>query len=166
MFVRRPWDKLIALLAFGGLFVAISVRPQLRLRTDMPTDFVDKAAKATSGAPEVEIAQGYWDCALSVIQREFGAPGQSSLPQDPPSNFRITTADLGPAANGDAVRMRYWRKLRQAWYRNDDWNKSYEWDFGWMSDPVRSLGERLQKFLQQFTQSSTISRTYGHTGGS
>lgn len=132
----------VVLLVSGGLFVGESTQPIYRLRTNMPVDFmyVPDSWPAEKRAAEEKIARAYWDCAINTIQWRYGY--NYRLPQEPPSDFIITSHDLKDAADDPEVRARYWNALQRLWYVPDNWTKSYQWDTGWITawlDSIRRL---------------------------
>ena len=127
----------VVLLVAAGLFAMQSVSPIYRLRPVMPPEFVDapNSWPAEKRAEEERLARAYWDCAVNVIQWRYGYGYR--LPQDPPSDFTITS--LGEASADPVIRARYWLMLQRVWYVPDNWTKSYRWDTRWVTDWVDSL---------------------------
>lgn len=145
MFFRHSYDKLIyPLLLLAGL-AAISYRPVYHLRADMPPDFFPTKTRSTTAekrALDHKIAWAYWESAQMDIQWKY--PHGKMLPTDPPPEFRVDARALGPDAAGDATRQLYWRRLQELWYIPETWQRNYEWDLGWVSDPLTSAGQMLR----------------------
>jgi len=161
MFVKHSWDKAVVLLAGCALFLFASLRSDEHLAVMMPAEFVDNTLPpAVRSVPEKEIAQGYWNCALIAIQRKYSTGSSSALPADPPNEFRITTADLGTEVNSDAVRRRYWHKLRHVWNEKETWVTSYEWSFTWMTNPVSATGSWFERVLSRFAPKTSQDRRH------
>lgn len=132
----------LVLLVLVGLFAEASFRPIYRLRATMPMEFLDarSSSPAEKRAAEERIARAYWDCAVNVIQWKYGYGYR--LPQDPPSDFIVTSQDLEEASKDSATRAHYWLMLQRVWYVPDNWTKNYQWDKRWLSDWVDSVRRR------------------------
>ena len=143
MFFRHSADKLIYPLIAAILIVFVSYRPRYRLRPEMPRAFFSEAS-SSEGQPFLEqrIAGAYWESAQMDIQWQW--PHGHTLPVAPPVEFRITAQGLGPAASDQALRQRYWNRLRQVWNSPDVWRLEYEWNWSWASNPVTSAGEWIR----------------------
>ena len=122
----------VGLLVAAGFFIMQSLSPIYRLRPVMPADFVDAPSSSTAEkrAAEQSLARAYWDCAVNQIQWRYGYGYR--LPQDPPSDFIITS--LGESSADPLIRARYWLMLQRVWYVPDNWTKSYRWDTRWLTD--------------------------------
>jgi len=145
MFFRHSYDKLIYPIIALGLLSAVSFRPKYHLRGDMPSEFFPPTSNSTTAAKrslEQKIAWAYWESAQMNIQWKY--PHGQTLPTDPPSEFRVETKALGPSATDPATRQLYWRRLQQVWYAPGTWEKQYEWDMSWASDPLSSGADWLR----------------------
>jgi hypothetical protein len=62
MLHNRKLDRLLILIVPAALFVYLSTRPHVRLRADMPRQFVDIPASAGPKQREAEerLAREYW----------------------------------------------------------------------------------------------------------
>jgi hypothetical protein len=127
----------VVLSVAAGLFAYQSFIPIYRLRPVMPPEFMDAPSSwpPEKRAAEESLARAYWDCAVNVIQWRYGYGYR--LPQDPPSDFIISS--LGEAPADPVIRARYWLMLQRVWYVPDNWTKSYRWDTRWLTDWVESL---------------------------
>jgi hypothetical protein len=127
----------VVLSVAAGLFAYQSLSPIYRLRPVMPPEFMDAPSSwpPEKRAAEESLARAYWDCAVNVIQWRYGYGYR--LPQDPPSDFIISS--LGEAPADPVIRARYWLMLQRVWYVPDNWTKSYRWDTRWLTDWVESL---------------------------
>ena len=125
--------------------IAFSYRPKYHLRGEMPSEFFPATAAAKSSAQrslDQEIAWAYWESAQMDIQWKY--PHGQTLPVDPPPEFRVDAKALGPSASDPATRQLYWRRLQKVWYTPETWQKQYQWDMNWASDPLTSAGEWLR----------------------
>lgn len=140
MFIRRKIDKYVIAILAAGLFVYLSFQPVYRLRAAMPPEFAESAGSLRPPQRDAEerIAQAYWMCAVTGIQSQYGYGRQ--LPPDPPEEFQLTAQPGVNAAEAAAARGRYWRKLRQLWYVPTIWDKTYHWDFSWLSESLTEVG--------------------------
>ena len=142
MFFRHHVDKLIIPIVLAIIFVAASYRSKYRLRTDMPSDFFQQQTNSSKPSLEQRIAWSYWEAAVMNVQWQY--PYSHPLPVDPPPEFQINAAALGPGAADAATRLLYWHRLQQIWYLPETWEKVYGWDFTWVSHPIDSSGNWLR----------------------
>jgi hypothetical protein len=135
--MRKP--MIFVVLLVGGFFAEASFSPIYRLRATMPPEFVDAPSSwpADKRAAEQRIAQAYWNCAVNQIQWRYGYGYR--LPQDPPSDFVVTSLNLEDASADPLIRARYWLMLQKTWYVPDNWTKDYHWDTRWLTDWVDSV---------------------------
>ena len=151
MLHNRTIDRVLIVAVPVVLFVYASTRPILRLRADMPRDFVDTSAAraAQKRVEEHRIALAYWQCALTVIQwrHSYG----SRLPPKPPADFRILVPGAPPEA-ASASRLRYWERLRQFWVTPDSWKSSREWNTHWLTDPITDAGNSLAAYVSNLVK--------------
>jgi len=141
-------EKIVIPLVVLGLIGYVSYRPKFRLRVDMPPAFVDasSALPAAKRVPEERIARAYWDCAVTEIQWKYS---RAYLPPHPPPEFTVASEDSVAIATGPGSQARYWDKLQEVWYLPGTWTESYEWDFGWLRDPLVSLRVRFSNYLDK-----------------
>ena len=141
MFYRRHSDKLIYPAIALILFLVFSYRPKYHLRSQMPSAFYSGSSVSRSLASDNDkkIAWAYWESALMDIQWKYSR--HAALPSDPPPEFRVDVKALGPATSDPAVRELYWQRLQLVWSSPDTWKDDYEWDFGWVRDPVEGVEE-------------------------
>ncbi len=144
MFFRSHLDKLVYPVIAVVLLLLVSYRPKYHLRTEMPPGFFSEANSAPSQKRGLEqrIASAYWESAQMDVQWKY--PYSHPLPPDPPPEFKIDAPALGPAASDPATRALYWHRLQQVWYLREAWNKEYEWDWNWASDPIVNGGQWLR----------------------
>ena len=71
-------------------------------------------------------------------------PHGHPLPIDIPPEFGIDAPALGAAASAPATRELYWHRLQQIWYSPETWKETYEWNWGWASDPLNSGAQWLK----------------------
>lgn len=149
MIVNRTIDRWLIVFLGVGVFAVLSVRGVMHLRPDPPPEFLqpDPAWDARRRVQEEELARGYWKSAVGTVQWEYGYG--ATLPPSPPEDFRIE--EQSPHTSGlerdPAVRMRCWTKFRQVWILPQTWEKSYEWDTGWV---VRSLEAMRDWFVSSW----------------
>ncbi len=123
------------------LFVMLSIRPVMYLRTDPPAEFFEgtQDSNTTQRVTEEHLARAYWDSAIRYVQPkyEFG----TNLPDQPLPEFKLEGTGVrdGSSKNDSDARGRYWRRLRQVWTRPQAWEKSYVWDTGWIDAALASL---------------------------
>jgi|SRR5437867_891115 len=144
MFFRHSFDKLIFLPIALVLVIVLCYRPKYHLRSEMPPGFFSAgtAESAPKNSMEEKVAWAYWESAQMDVQWKY--PHDHPLPTDPPPEFRISAQALGPEALDPATRFRYWRRLQGVWYLPETWQKDYEWDWGWASDPLTSGGQWIR----------------------
>ncbi|HZP16900.1 MAG TPA: hypothetical protein VFB00_02975 [Terriglobales bacterium] len=144
MFFRHSTDKFIYPLIALGLLLFVSYQPKYRLRTDMPAGFypVPRAASVQKRSMDERIAWAYWESAQMDVQWRY--PYGHPLPMEPPPQFHVDAQALGPGAANLATRKLYWTRLQQVWNLPTSWEKDYEWDWSWASDPMSSGGQWLR----------------------
>jgi hypothetical protein len=146
MFFRHSTDKLIYPFIALVLLALISYRPAYHLRPDMPQGFFAADAPCGPKRPvEQKIACAYWDAAQMNVQWKY--PHGRPLPIDIPAEFGIDAPALGATATAPATRELYWHRLQQIWYAPETWKETYEWSWGWASDPLNSAGEWLKETM-------------------
>ena len=140
MAMRRKYDIVIIIaVVLGGLAFAC-FRQERRLQSNMPLEFFDPSKfRPVKRAEEEKIAAAYWKSAVTQVQWKYGYA--SRLPEAPPAEFGISSAEVGPIAKDDAVRRRYWAQLRSAWYVADAWKNEYAWSSVSFLQWLRSSGE-------------------------
>ncbi len=137
MLYNRKLDRLLILIVPAGLFVYASTRPQVRLRADMPPEFVDVPASASEKQREAEerLAREYWNLALTNIQWKYTYG--STLPDSPPDEFRLSTRLPGGSERQSSSQSRYWRRLQKVWLEPSVWVKSASWSTAWITDLIK-----------------------------
>ncbi|SRR6266496_1430750 len=144
MFYRRAIDKLFIVIIGLVILVVISYHPKYHLRNDMPPGFFKPttASEDTKHSLEQRVAWAYWESAVMDVQWKYtrGRP----LPPEPAREFHVNAEALGPAASDPGTRQLYWHRLQEVWFQPDTWTSSYEWDWGWASDPLASAGSWLR----------------------
>jgi len=131
---------------------AISYRPKYHLRGDMPPEFFPTSATVQNAAKrsvDQKIAWAYWESAQMDIQWKY--PHGKTLPPEPPAEFHVDARALGQDAGDPGVRQLYWRRLQQVWYVPETWQKQYEWDWSWASDPFTAGGQWLKEQMERLT---------------
>ena len=144
MLYNRKFDRLIVLIAAVGFFVYFSTRPHLRLRANMPPEFVDLSPSMSPKKQKLEqqIAQQYWNCAQTSIQWKYTYG--SALPDTPPEAFRITGGSSASAEAAAMKRVRYWHRLQKVWVMPSAWTMSHQWRMDWLLDPFRAVVDWLR----------------------
>jgi hypothetical protein len=148
MLYNRKVDRLLLLVVPLGLFIYASTRPHVRLRADMPPQFVDISASAgpKQRTAEETLARKYWQCVETTIQWKYtyGSP----LPETPPMDFRVEkSADSGSDAAATSSRMRYWRRLQRVWVLPSSWVTSHAWSTTWLTDPIKDAFNWLNNYI-------------------
>ncbi len=140
--------------AVVGLVVYASFQPTLRLKQEMPRDFMDdiRSWPPQKRAQEEKLARAYWQCALNNVQWNFGYGHR--LPDAPPAEFLVTAKDVGTAASDTGSRIRYWHNLERVWYQSSSWEKTYGFDLNSVSVSLQAAGTRLELFLRRITGAS------------
>jgi hypothetical protein len=148
MAVQRRYD-IIAIVVFV-ILVALyaSIRSEFRLRAEMPVEFFNASRiPAEKRAAEEKIAEAYWKCAVTQIQWQYGYAHR--LPDEPPAEFSVTTAEAGSTAKDSAVRGRYWQKLRAVWGISTVWHQQYEWNTISLTQSLQSAGQWLETHMRR-----------------
>ncbi len=151
MLYKRKIDRLLIVVVPVGLFIYMSTRPHVRLRADMPPEFVDIQTPATQKqrAAEEKLAKGYWSLALTVIQWKYtyGSP----LPDSPPEEFRVRVQPAQGSGTSDSSQARYWHKLQKVWLQPSSWVTSRDWSTDWLTgsitDGVNWLGRYIKDLI-------------------
>ena len=146
---RRKYD-IPAIIGLVLVLISIaSFRSEVRLRPEMPAEFfAGKHVAATRRASEERVARAYWACAVEQVQWKYGYAHR--LPDDPPVEFALSIAAVGPVANDESVRRYYWRKLQSTWIVTSMWKSQWNFSFvtfrqslrtggNWWQDLVRSI---------------------------
>lgn len=151
MFYRHHADKLIFPIIALVIFLLLSYRPKSHLISQMPDGFFPGASSTHVYASENDkrIAWAYWETALMNVQWKYSR--NSTLPADPPSEFRVDIRALQPATPEAELRQLYWRRLQQVWNSPDSWKNDYQWDFGWVRDPVEGIAGWIRSLSQKFS---------------
>lgn len=144
MFFRHALDKVIIAVVVGIILVVISYHPQYRLRSDMPQGFFKPTTASEAGKRSIEerIAWGYWESAVMDVQWRYSRV--QPLPSEPPAEFHLNAAALGPAASDPATRLLYWKRLQQVWLEPSTWTQHYEWNWNWAHDPIDAAGSWIR----------------------
>lgn len=144
---RRKYDVL-AIVGLVLIVVSIaSFRSEFRLRPEMPTVFFDgKHLAAGKRASEERIARAYWNCAVEQVQWKYGYAHR--LPDDPPEEFSVSPALIGPAANDASVRRYYWQKLHTAWSISSVWKNNWEFSFVAFRQSLRTGGDWWKELVR------------------
>lgn len=136
MLYRRKIDRLLIVIVPVGLFIYMSTRPHVRLRADMPPEFVDiqTSASRKQRAAEESLAREYWSLALTDIQWKYtyGSP----LPDSPPEQFRVRVQTAQGSDPSGSSQARYWRQLQKVWLQPSSWVTSRDWSTDWLTKPV------------------------------
>jgi hypothetical protein len=153
MAVQRRYD-IIAIIALVILVAAYaSIRSEFRLRSAMPAEFFDASrVPAEKRAAAEKIANAYWKCAVTQIQWRYGYAHR--LPDEPPAEFSITTAEAGSAANDSVLRARYWQKLHEVWGVSAVWHEQYEWNTISLRESLQSAGQWLESHMRRIVGNS------------
>ena len=148
MLYNRKFDRALILIVPAALFVYMSARPHVRLRAEMPAEFVDVQTSADPARQDVEqkLAQQYWNCALALIQWKYtyGTP----LPDIPPEEFRIKSTATPGSESAASVRLRYWNRLRKVWLLPSAWTTTRAWSTDWLTNSLKHGLERVEDFFK------------------
>lgn len=145
--VRRKYDVAIIIGIVLVLLSFASFRSEFRLRRDMPTEFFDATrVPREKRSAEEKIAQAYWDCAVKEVQWKYGYAHR--LPDDPPAEFKLSPADVGPIAKDETVRRNYWQKLRSTWNVSSAWKNQWEWSFFTFRESLRTGGDWWKELVR------------------
>lgn len=146
MAVHRRYDIIAIVVIVICVAVYASTRSEFRLRSAMPTEFFDVSrVPAENRAAAEKIANAYWKCAVTQIQWRYGYAHR--LPDEPPAEFSVTTAE--GAANDSAMRARYWHKLREVWGVSAVWHEQYEWNPISLKESLQSAGQWLEGHMRR-----------------
>jgi hypothetical protein len=152
MLHNRMLGRLLILMVPAALFVYLSTRPHVRLRADMPPQFVDIPASAGPKQRETEerLARDYWNCALTVIQWKYTHVLQ--LPDSPPEQFWAST-QLPPGSEPiSSSRVRYWHRLQRVWLQPSSWVTSQTWSTDWLTKPIARTLNRFENYFRELIQ--------------
>ena len=87
----------LSVIILVGVFVFVSFRADLRLRDDMPAQFVSLDGVAQNKrANEESIARAYWNCARLVLTPKYNLAYNLPLPVEPPPEFNVSCENAGP----------------------------------------------------------------------
>lgn len=146
MFYRHSYDKLIYPSLAFLILLGVSYHSKYRLRSEMPKTFfsdnTDSQNQTRKTSLEKRIAWAYWESAQMNVQWKY--PHGSTLPEDPPSEFRVEASTLGPDASDPVLRAFYWHRLQQVWPLPEAWKQEYGFSFDWASDPIASASQWLK----------------------
>lgn len=137
------WRRLflVVFLVLAGFFVYNSVHVVMRLKPDPPPSVV--GAKLSSNGAEYRsqkrMARACWDYAIEYVQKNY--PFGSTLPEKPPPGADKRTG------KPSAISALCWPRLRDAWTRQESWEKLYEWDTGWVTNARGSFQRTLHRIL-------------------
>jgi hypothetical protein len=150
MLYNRKIDRLLIVVVPIGLFLYASTRPTMRLRADMPAQFTDASASASSRqrAAEADLARKYWALAISAVQWRYtyGSP----LPDTPPDDFRLFGDVPAGSEPLSASRFRYWHRLQLVWLSPDAWKVTHAWSTQWLTDPLMRAGDWFDRSFKDF----------------
>jgi len=152
MLHNHKLDRLLILIVPAALFVYLSTRPHVRLRADMPPQFVDIPASAGPKQREAEerLAREYWNCVLTVIQWKYTYGVR--LPDSPPEQFRAST-QLPPGSEPiSSSRVRYWRRLQRVWLQPSSWVTSRTWSTDWLTKPIARTLNWFENYFKDLIQ--------------
>jgi hypothetical protein len=152
MLHNRKLGRLLILIVPAALFVYLSTRPHVRLRADMPPQFVDIPAAAGAKQREAEerLAREYWNCALTVIQWKYTHGLQ--LPDSPPEQFWAST-QLPPGSEPvSSSRVRYWHRLQRVWLQPSSWVTVQTWNTDWLTKPIARTLNRFENYFKDLIQ--------------
>ena len=148
MLYNRTLDRLLILIVPAALFVYASTRPHVRLRANMPPQFVDTPASAGPKRREAEerLAREYWSCAVTVIQWKYtyGSP----LPDSPPEEFRVNTQLASGSEPVSSSRVRYWHRLQLVWHLPSSWVIWREWSTDWLTGPLKEGRAWIDNYIK------------------
>lgn len=136
--MRPSDDKMIKLwpvfiVAVVAIFVFLSFQRVMRLDAHPPTDFVQAGGGRAHNAV---LADEYWNTAVNVIQWRY-ARG-TALPEDPPSDFAVSSG-LAGKADSAVARLAYWNALRRLWLKPESWHTTLEFDLTWTGRAVQTV---------------------------
>ena len=145
---RRKYD-IPAIVALVVLVLAIaSFRSEFRLLSDMPPEFFDAKhfAERRRASSEEKIAKAYWNCAVRQVQWKYGYANR--LPEQPPQEFTLNEAELGPVAHDQAVRRYYWQQLRMVWNLSSAWQTKWEFSLVAFRQSLQTGGEWWKELVR------------------
>jgi hypothetical protein len=150
MLPNRKLDRLLILIVPAALFVYLSTRPHVRLRADMPPQFVDIPASAGAKQREAEerLAREYWSCALTVIQWKYTYGVR--LPDSPPEQFQPSTQLAHGSEPISSSRVRYWHRLQGVWLQPSSWVTSQTWSTDWLTTSIAKTLNRFDNYFRDW----------------
>ena len=132
---RGHWGWALLLLLVG-LIGFLSYRQVMRLKAELPPGFAEvrKEWNAERRAAEEGTSRAYWQLALNVVQSQH-AYG-TKLPENPVAEFKLDEREFpeGSSEASPATRVKYWKRLREAWPLPQAWQEHSEWTLAWFPE--------------------------------
>jgi len=124
----------------------------VRLSAEPPPSFLDYSRNWSPRERQEQrrLAEAYWHVAVRRIQGHY-SPG-SSLPVDPPPQFRVADAAQSLESDVAAARIRYWHRLRDVWNQQNAWVVSYGWNTDWVENTLNTLPQDLPRGIANVFQ--------------
>lgn len=145
--VHRKYDVAIIIGIVLVLLSLASFRSEFRLQSEMPKEFFDSThVPREKRNSEEKIAKAYWGCAVKEVQWKYGYAHR--LPDDPPAEFILSPADVGPIAKDETVRRYYWQKLRSTWNLSSAWKNQWELSFFTFRQSLRTGGDWWKELVR------------------
>jgi hypothetical protein len=149
--VRRKYDIAIIIGIVLVLLLLASFRSEFRLQAEIPKEFFDSTrVPREKRSSEQKIARAYWDCAVKEVQWKYGYAHR--LPDDPPAEFLLSPADVGPIAKDETVRRFYWQKLRATWNLSSAWKNQWELSFSTFRQSLRTGGDWWKELVRSIVR--------------
>jgi hypothetical protein len=143
MLVNRRFDGIIVVLV-AGIIAYVALQPAYRLRESAPPEFMRETHRVSiqKRLTEEKIARGYWRCAVTDVQWQYGYGHR--LPSSPPPEFLLAAQEYGPEAADGSSRARYWAKLQELWFAQGSWEKEYGFNSQWLRQWFEAAGNWIE----------------------
>ena len=150
MFVKQKFDRVALVLLVLVVVAYAAFQPRFHLRGEMPVEFFDPSGpRGSKKIDQRNLAEAYWGCAVKEIQWKYGYAHR--LPEDPPVEFFLSSAQVGPEGDDATMRLHYWQKLRMVWNLPSAWETDYGFDLSSMKRSFQSAAGWLQYQMWRLT---------------
>lgn len=140
MYISRWW--IVVMLVFSTVMLR-SLKPEYKLQPVPPTAFL--SAVPESMPDRQELGQRYWQSACVV---RWNYQYAQKLPELPPSTFSLGANPHMSARQQQELERLLWKHFRVLWTDPAVWDKSYDLDFRWIPNLIRSMANTFAQLGQ------------------